>query len=235
MPPLLLSLGAATLGAVGVGAYATLHRNCPIFGAVLAQLPPNEGMQDAVALTFDDGPNPEATPRLLDILAEQRVVASFFLLGRHVVRWPSLARRIADEGHCVANHGFAHQRLDFAGRSRAHADIAAGTQAIEDATGVHPRHFRAPHGARSPFVTPAARALGQRTVGWSVGSNDHSSRDPDAIARRVLQRARPRSIVLLHDADAYQATGDRLATVESVRAIIPALRSRGLRLVALPR
>lgn len=235
MPPLLLSLGALTLGGLGVGTFATLHRNSPIFGAVMAELPPNEDTSRAVALTFDDGPNPEATPRLLDLLAEQHAVASFFLLGRHVQRWPELARRVVAEGHCVANHGYAHRRLDFAGPARAHAEIAAGAHAIEDATGVRPTYFRAPHGARSPFVSPAARRLGEDTVGWSVGSNDHALRDATAIAKRVIERSRPRSIVLMHDADAYDATANRLATVEAVRSIISALRARGLRLVSLPR
>lgn len=232
MPSAIVSLYLpVTLGGAGIWTWATLYRNAPLFGSVVSRLPERDGQ---IALTFDDGPNPDATPRLLDTLGELGIAATFFLLGRHVRQWPDIARRIANEGHLIANHGFAHQRMDFSGPTRARDDIAEGARAIADATGAHVSYFRAPHGARSPFVTPAAASLGQQTVGWTVGSHDHALTSPNEIAARVTARARAGSIVLMHDGDAYDATGDRRATVHAVRLIASQLRDRGLSFATLP-
>lgn len=229
--PIASVVAPLVLGASGLWGWATLHRNAPIFGPVLARLP---GDAPRVALTFDDGPSPEWTPRVLDALGELGIVATFFLLGRHVARWPAIARRIAAEGHVVANHGFAHRRLDLAGPTRARHDVERGRDVIADATGIVPAYFRAPHGARSPFVTPAARAAGAVTVGWSLGSHDHERPGADAIVHRVA-RARAGDIILLHDADAYDPAGDRSQTVAALPRIVAALRARPLAFDALPR
>lgn len=219
------------LALVGAGSYAAFHRNSNLFGRVLSRLP-GGGMR--LALTFDDGPNADATPRILDVLADHGVPATFFLLGRHVERWPALVRRVVAEGHLVANHGYAHRRLHLAGPGRAAADLTAGTRAIVDACGVAPRHFRAPHGFRSPFVAPAARRLGQRCVGWSLGVWDSDRPGADEIARRTIDGVRRGSIVLLHDGDGYNPVGDRTQTAGALRRIIPELLARGYAFEALP-
>lgn len=226
------TMTSIVLGGAAVAAYATLHRNSTIFGPVLSRLP--DGGR-GIALTFDDGPTPEATPRLLDLLAATGVSATFFLLGRHVERWPAIARRVHDEGHLVANHGYAHERLHFAGARAARADIERGSDAIAAATGVRPAHFRPPHGSRSPFVTPAAASLGERTVGWTYAARDWERPGADVIARRVVARARPGAIVLLHDGDAYDPRGDRSQTVAAVALLVPALRDLGFTFALLPR
>lgn len=224
--------GAGTL-LLGAAAYGTFHRNSALFGAVLTRLPAG-GDSRTISLTFDDGPNPEATPQLLDTLAAHHVRATFFLLGRHVTRWPALARRVVADGHQVGNHGFAHRRLHLAGPLRAQRDVLQGREAIFQACGAETRHFRAPHGFRSPFVTPAVRAAGEQTVGWTLGVRD-SDRPGDAeIARRVMHGVTPRSIVLLHDGDGYDPLGDRTQTVKAVAAIIPALRAEGYGFDVLP-
>lgn len=226
-----LSLAGTGVVVLGAAVHGAFHRNSFLFGDVLTRLP---GHERTVALTFDDGPNPEATPRLLDALARHDVRATFFLLGRHVMRWPALARRIADDGHQIGNHGFAHRKLHLAGPARARRDVLEGRRAIFDACGVTPRHFRAPHGFRSPFVTPAVRAAGERTVGWTLGVRDSDCPGAAEIARRVLQGVSPRSIVLLHDGDGYDPLGDRMQTVSAVTEIIPALRADGYSFRALP-
>jgi peptidoglycan-N-acetylglucosamine deacetylase len=226
--PLLAMASAAALGA---GAHGTFHRNSPIFGRTLSRLP---GRERQLALTFDDGPNPDATPRVLDILARFEVRATFFVLGRHARRWPALVRRVVDEGHQVGNHGFAHRRLHLAGPARARGDLSDGTAAIIDACGVAPRHFRAPHGFRSPFVSAAARRLSQRTVGWSLGVWDSARPGTGEIARRLLVGVGAGSIVLLHDGDGYNPFGDRRQTAEALERVIPILRDRGYALVTLP-
>jgi peptidoglycan/xylan/chitin deacetylase (PgdA/CDA1 family) len=206
------------------------HRNSWIFGPVLSRLPD----AGAVTLTFDDGPNPLATPAILDVLGREGVRATFFVLGRHAERWPELVRRAAAEGHQIANHGYWHRRLHRRSPGYVRDDVSRGTEAVTRACGVAPRHFRAPHGVRSPWVTPIAAAFGQRTVGWSLGVWDSSRPGPREIARRALRGMRPGSILLLHDGDGYDPDGDRLQTAEALPLIIEGLRGRGLRFATLP-
>ena len=187
-----------------------------------------------MALTFDDGPNPITTPRVLDELAREGVSATFFLLGRHVDMWPHLARAVVAAGHQIGNHGFHHRKLHLRGPAYVRLDIALGTDAIARATGVRPALFRAPHGFRSPWVTPIAARLGQRTVGWTLGVFDSEGPGADAIARRAIAGVVPGCILLLHDGDGYDPEGDRTQTAAALPMIIGALRDRGYRFTTLP-
>jgi len=228
----MIGLAAAGLAAAGLAAHGTWHRNSWVFGRAMSRLP--AGLRD-VSLTFDDGPNPEATPRILDVLAAAGAHASFFVLGRHADRWPHLVRRMAAEGHQLANHGYWHRKLHRRTPAYVRDDLVRGTDAILSATGLASlRHFRAPHGFRNPWVTPIAASLGQRTVGWSLGVWDSARPGAEEIARRALAGLAPRSILLLHDGDGYDADGDRLQTAEALPLILQGLRDRGLRVVTLP-
>ena len=228
----MIGVGLAGLAAAGLAAHGTWHRNSPVFGPALARLP---GDEPVVSLTFDDGPNPRATPLILDVLARERVHATFFVLGRHADQWPALVRRMADEGHQLGNHGYWHRKLHRRGPRYVRDDLSRGTEAIVRASGgVRPRHFRAPHGFRSPWVTRIAQSLGQRTVGWSLGVWDSARPGAHAIARRALEGLRPGSILLLHDGDGYDAQGDRMQTAEALPLIIDGLRARGFRFATLP-
>lgn len=223
--------GSAALVAAGAlhGGY---HRNSPVFGRVLSRLP--DHALPRVALTFDDGPNPEATPLILDALAAQGVRATFFVLGRHAERWPELVARAAAEGHQVANHGYHHRKLHVRGPGWVRRDLELGTAAIVKACGTRPAFFRAPHGFRSPWVVPIAASLGQRTVGWGLGVWDSDRPGTEVIARRTLEKARARDIILLHDGDGYDPAGDRSQTAAALPAIIAGLRSRGFTFDTLP-
>lgn len=214
--------------AVAAALHGTFHRNSPVFGRVVRRVPGNQ-----VAVTFDDGPNPDATPRILDALAAEGVRATFFLLGRHVERWPELAQRAAREGHAIGNHGWHHQKLHCRGPAFVELDIALGAQAIANATGSAPRLFRAPHGFRSPWVNRLAAAQGQRVVGWSLGVWDSDRPGAEVIARRALEGTSAGSILLLHDGDGYDPGGDRLQTAEALPTIVRGLRDRGLGFTAL--
>ncbi len=227
----MLLAAAGVVAAAGAAAHGAFHRNSPLFGAALSSLP---GRPPAVALTFDDGPNPEATPRVLDALAAANVRATFFILGRHAERWPALVRRMADEGHQIANHGYHHRKLHRHGPAYVREDLTLGTERIVDACGVRPRFFRAPHGFRSPWVTRIAASLGQRTVGWSLGVWDTDRPGAAVIAERTVRGARPGSILLLHDGDGYDPAGDRLQTAEAVAEIARGVRARGLDFTLLP-
>jgi len=234
-------LTAVTVGA-GVVAHGAFHRNSPIFGSVITQLPrpPRRRHGDTaspnhtVSLTFDDGPNPDATPRILDALATHGVKATFFFLGRHVERWPQLVARAAAEGHQIGNHGYFHRKLHFKSAVYVRDDLERGKQAIEAAGGGTPRFFRAPHGFRSPWVTYIAHSLGERTVGWSLGVWDSARPGVDAIVERTVSGTRPRSILLLHDGDGYDPFGDRRQTAEAVPRIIEELTQRGYSFNTLP-
>lgn len=226
-------IGAALAGlaAAGLAAHGTWHRNSWIFGPALNRLP---GSDNVVSITFDDGPNPHATPRILDALAERDVRATFFVLGRHADRWPSLVKRMSDEGHQLGNHGYFHRKLHRRSPAYVRDDLTRGADAIERATGMRPRHFRAPHGFRNPWVTPIARSLGERTIGWSLGVWDSARPGVDEIVRRAMSGMRAGSILLLHDGDGYDAEGDRIQTAEALPYIIDGLRERGFRFATLP-
>jgi peptidoglycan/xylan/chitin deacetylase (PgdA/CDA1 family) len=228
----MIALAAAGVAAAGLAAHGTWHRNSWLFGPVLNRLPASS---NAVAITFDDGPNPDATPRILDVLREEGVSATFFVLGRHAERWPGLVRRMTEEGHQLGNHGYWHRKLHRRLPSYVRDDLTRGTEAIVQASGgVRPRVFRAPHGFRNPWVTPIAASLGQRTIGWSLGVWDSARPGASEIARRALNGLHARSILLLHDGDGYDPDGDRLQTAEALPMIIRGLRDRGLQFTTLP-
>ena len=217
------ALGAG-VAVVGGAAHGAFHRNSWLFGAPLTKV---RGAGKRVALTFDDGPNPDATPLILDALKERGVKATFFILGRHADQWPHLVRRVADEGHAIGNHGWFHRKLHFKSPAYVRDDLTRGTQSIEAACGVHPKLFRAPHGFRSPWVTAIAGSLGQRTVGWSLGVWDSDRPGVEAIVDRTVNGAKPGSILLLHDGDGYDPRGDRVQTARAVPEIVDRLHAQG--------
>jgi len=222
------ALGVSVIGGVAHGAF---HRNSPIFGRALGKI---ESDHKVVSLTFDDGPNPGATPRILDALADKGVHATFFILGSHAERWPELVRRISEEGHQIGNHGYFHRKLHFKSPFYVSRDIRLGLRAIRRAGAPAPRYFRAPHGFRSPWTTPIASSYGERTVGWSLGVWDSDRPGVDEIVRRTLEGVEPGSIVLLHDGDGYNPDGDRMQTAAAVPHIIDRLTDQGYGFATLP-
>jgi peptidoglycan/xylan/chitin deacetylase (PgdA/CDA1 family) len=230
----MLATGLLALAAGGSAAHGAFHRNSPLFGRVLSALPRAGAGVPRVALTFDDGPNPHATPAILDALGEAGVRATFFVLGRHAERWPGLVARAAAEGHEIANHGWFHRKLHRRGPAYVRHDLTLGSAAIERASGVRPRLFRAPHGFRSPWVTAIAASLGQRTVGWTLGVWDSARPGAAEIARRTVEGAHDRAILLLHDGDGYEPEGDRMQTAEALPSIVRALRARGFDFATIP-
>jgi len=226
-------IGYAALGVsvIGGAVHGAFHRNSPLFGPALGRI---SGDRKVVALTFDDGPNPDATPLILDTLAEKGVQATFFVLGSHAERWPELVRRMSQEGHQLGNHGYFHRKLQFRSPFYVSRDIRLGIRAIKRAGAPAPRYFRAPHGFRSPWTTPIARAYGERTVGWSLGVWDSDRPGVDEIVRRTLEGVSPGSIVLLHDGDGYNPDGDRMQTAAALPHIIDRLKEQGYEFATLP-
>lgn len=226
-------IGYAALGVsvIGGAVHGAFHRNSFLFGPSLGRIP-SEGK--VVALTFDDGPNPDATPRILDTLRDKGVRATFFVLGSHAERWPELVRRISHEGHQIGNHGYFHRKLQFKSPFYVSRDIRLGIRAIRRAGAPTPRYFRAPHGFRSPWTTPIALSYGERTVGWSLGVWDSDRPGVDEIVKRTLEGVSPGSIVLLHDGDGYNPDGDRMQTADALPQIIDRLKDQGYEFATLP-
>ncbi len=226
-------IGFALLGVsvIGGAIHGAFHRNSVIFGPTLGRIPSD---RKVVALTFDDGPNPDATPLILDTLREKGVRATFFVLGSHAERWPDLVHRISNEGHQLGNHGYFHRKLHFKSPFYVSRDIKLGIRAIKRAGAPAPRLFRAPHGFRSPWTTPIASSYGERTVGWSLGVWDSDRPGADEIVRRTLEGVEPGSIILLHDGDGYNPDGDRMQTAAALPIIIDRLKEQGYEFATLP-
>ena len=181
-----------------------------------------------VALTFDDGPDPEVTPRLLDLLREEGASATFFCIGERAAAHPGIVRRMAAEGHVVGNHTFRHVWwTNFLFGLRLRQEIARAQEGLEAILGVAPRFFRPPAGLTNPHLRGALEPLGLTLVGWDVRPFGRGA-DPNAVVERVLRRVRDGSILVLHDGDARP---DPLLRI--VATLIARLRSQGVRFVSL--
>ncbi len=219
-----LPLAAAGV-ALGAWAYGTYEPNSPLFGRAVGR-----GHRDSrlAYLTFDDGPNPGATQRILETLATAGVPAAFFMVGEHVRRFPDLARGVADAGHEIGNHTLRHKKLHFRGPRRIREELEQAHEIIGATTGRTAKSFRAPHGYRNPFVTIGARRMGYTVFGWTFGVWDSDPRvSADEIRRRVRRKLRPGAIVLLHDGDGYDPEGDRRRTADALPGIIADARAAG--------
>jgi uncharacterized protein (TIRG00374 family) len=213
----------AVLGLIAM-AWGMFGARSPLFGGVV------DGRaidRPVVALTFDDGPSAETTPRILDALRREGVRATFFVLGKHAERHPEIVERIVREGHELGSHGYDHGILAFAGPAEVHRQLHRTERILRGAGAPPPRVFRAPHGFRSPFVTRTARRLGYRTCAWSAGVFDTARPGAHVIVERSARALRPGAVLLLHDADGW-GDDDRSQTADALPAIIDAARHRGL-------
>lgn len=176
---------------------ATFSPNSQGFGAVATRC---DGA--GVWLTIDDGPDPETTPRLLELLDEHGAKATFFLIGERAERHPELAREIVARGHRVGNHTASHPRASFwgAGPVRTRREIEEGSRMIEAASGVVPRWFRAPVGHSNYFTHPVCDEAGLRVIGWTRRGFDGVSEDVPAILRRLMSGLQRGYILVMHDA-----------------------------------
>ncbi len=224
----LLIATSATIATLAVTATGAPVRRYPA-GTVVYRVPVSEPV---VALTFDDGPRPPFTGAILDVLRDQGIVATFFLVGENAERYPELARRIVREGHAVGNHGWAHRALDALSTSAAHDEIGRGARAIREATGVQPRILRPPFGALDDRIRGRrgiAADHGQTLVMWSVETRDWAIRSPREVAVGTLRQVEPGAVVLLHDGG-----GNREHVVTATRWMVGHLARQGYRFVTVP-
>jgi peptidoglycan/xylan/chitin deacetylase (PgdA/CDA1 family) len=218
------ALGAATAAGLAVGgfAYASLWPGSRIFGtAMTAPRRPGE-----IALTFDDGPNPEWTPRLLEILARHEVRATFFMLGKFAEAQPELVRRVAAEGHLIGNHSWSHPKLSRCPAKRIEEELKRTKETLEQIIGSKVRFFRPPFGARRPAVFRIARELGLEPVLWNAMTTDWSEPSAEKIAARLSRRVDAltrrgfAANIVLHDGNHLEAVGKRGPSVAAAGMIV---------------
>jgi len=255
MPPARILLWVASIGAVAVLARTLLIGPIPAWAAAALLLLylfitwvgwfyPQTGMygdvlwcgpsgDGRVALTFDDGPNPTTTPKILAILARGGHRATFFLVGRKAEAHPSLVREIHQAGHTLGLHGFIHDRLyAFKPPARVVADVRAAQQAVAAACGVQPTLFRPPMGHVSPRTVAGARRAGVTLVSWSVAGLDGlRGATSDRVLRRIGRRLRGGTIAVLHDS--AERDDFEPASVQALPAILSEIEARGLRTVGV--
>lgn len=188
-----------------------------------------------IAITFDDGPNPRYTPAILDALKTKGVKATFFVTGRHVQKYPEIAKRIAVEGHDIGNHTYSHRELVPATRQAVVWQVRQAARVIEEVTGRKTRLMRPPRGIYSNAVRQLLVEEGYQIVLWTVSGIDWRGVSAKRIARRVLRYAQPGGIILLHDGGALlrREGASRRNTVEALPLIINGLRERGYRIVTM--
>jgi peptidoglycan/xylan/chitin deacetylase (PgdA/CDA1 family) len=213
-----------------------------LFGKTLVRGAPT---QHEVALTFDDGPNPPYTERILDVLDAEHVHATFFVVGRAAEAYPATLRRIVRDGDALGNHTWDHPHLIVQSRAAMRAELLRTDAAIVRATGVHTHLMRPPFGLRDFAVIAEAHRLGYRVVMWSVPlPKDWEQPGDTTIARRVVDNVADGSIVVLHDGNRGLLCGrdprtparecNREQEIGATREIVEALRARGYRFVTIP-
>ena len=224
--PALLATGGACAAAFAWGAVAPSSQ---LFGPTIRRT----GDSSTMALTFDDGPNPAATPLLLDLLDRHNAHATFFLIGEHVRAFPALAKEIARRGHTIGNHTETHPALTFLSRRRIAEELDRCDDAIAAAIGQKSRWMRPPFGFRGPQLGGVVRSRGvAAVVMWSVWARDWKPQPARPVIQR-LRRARGGDIVLLHDGDHRRLEGDRRHTVAALEYWLPRWKDAGMRFVTL--
>jgi len=188
-----------------------------------------QGDPSHVALTFDDGPDPAATPRFLDLLADRQVTATFFLLGQMVARAPGLAAEVAAAGHEVAVHGWEHRYLPARGPRATFDDIRRATEIIARATGTRPRLFRPPYGVLSGPSLVATRRLGLTPILWGAWGREWTpGATPESVYASLSGRLRGGVTVLLHDSDCTSPPGSWRAALGALPRLLDDCSGRGL-------
>ena len=215
--------GLAVAGlAAGGCAYAANWSTSQLFGRTLiAPRRPGE-----LALTFDDGPNPDCTPQLLDLLDQHGVKATFFLIGKYAVAERILAKYVASRGHLIGNHTWSHPNLSLTAPKKVREELRNTSDAIEQITAKPVRYFRPPFGARRPDVLRAARDLGLTPVLWNAMTNDWSEPAADRIAAslsakiKALDRSGSAANIVLHDGSHREPAANRLPSITAAGLLL---------------
>lgn len=192
-----------------------------------------------VALTFDDGPYGDATNQILDILKKERVQATFFLLGINVEKYPTITKRIVNEGHVIGNHSYSHSKsLSTMPSLEFQADVRHAENLIESVTGLKPRYFRPPFGMHTPSMDQQLKNMGYLMVLWDFGAGDFKQdTSSETIVRRIIANTlkwkKRQEIILLHDGRDVQIGYPRQNVIQALPQIIEQLKKLHYRFVTL--
>jgi peptidoglycan/xylan/chitin deacetylase (PgdA/CDA1 family) len=206
---------------------AVLYPRGRWLGPNMTALPDAAARRGEICLTFDDGPHPEITPRVLDLLERHGATASFFCVAQTAAAHPRITEEIVRRGHSVENHSLRHSHaFAFYGSGELDREVQAAQAAIEGITGRAPQFFRAPAGFRSPLLDPVLAARGLRYVSWTRRGFDTTASDPARVLRRLTRGLKPGDVLLLHD---------RVPLVlEVLPALLELLDTNGWKAVSLP-
>jgi peptidoglycan/xylan/chitin deacetylase (PgdA/CDA1 family) len=198
------------------------------------RLPARAAAQDEVAITIDDGPDPDVTPQVLAQLEQHRARATFFCVGERVLRYPDLAREMVHRGHRIENHSQRHRHnFSVMGPRGMHTEITRAQEAIHSTTGIWPRFFRAPAGLRNPFLDPVLTRMNLKLASWTRRGFDTVNANPDTVLERLARNLAAGDILLLHDGNAARDAHGRPVILGVLPRLLDAIRARNLKPVTL--
>lgn len=213
---------------------AGLWPRSSLLGPNWTRLPATAAARGEIAITIDDGPDPEVTPRVLELLARHAAKATFFCIGERARRHAALCGEIVRAGHSIENHSQQHRHnFSLLGPRGFLREIEAGQSTLAEVTGRTPRFFRAPAGLRNPFLDPVLAKLDLQLASWTRRGFDTRTRDAGIVAARLLRGLTAGDILLLHDGHAARGAGNRPVIVDALPQVLDAVRLAGLRAVTL--
>jgi peptidoglycan/xylan/chitin deacetylase (PgdA/CDA1 family) len=239
--PLLIAAPSAIAAAGGLIGYASAHPASQLFGRSVR----STNAAKKLAITFDDGPNPAITPKLLDLFARYNAHATFFVIGDFVKLSPELLRETVARGHCIGNHTDNHPNLFKRTPAQIQTHLQRCNEAVQQAADVTLKWFRPPYGLRNPWVIPAANRMNMQAVMWTLLAYDWKAKSKEWLILRmnpIAERAQknipahqnaPGDILCLHDGNHAQQNGDRRCTVEALEYWLPRWRDLGLEFVTI--
>jgi len=216
-------------------AAAGLWPRSHLLGANWTRLPERGDLAPrGVAITIDDGPDPDVTPRVLELLEGYEARASFFCIGERVLRYPDLAQEIVRRGHVIENHSQRHRHnFSLLGPGAMSSEVSQAQESIYRVTGSSPQFFRAPAGLRNPFLDPVLTRLKLRLASWTRRGFDTVSADAEAVVRRLAKPLLAGELLVLHDGHAARTRRGQAVILDVLPRLLDALRVRGLKCVTL--
>lgn len=245
MDSLGIAIPSVLAATAGVISYGSAYPRAQLFGPAIS----HTNSPKKLAITFDDGPNPAITPKLLDLFDRYNARATFFLIGKFVRECPDLTKELLVRGHSLGNHTYTHPNLFRTSPSAIREELGLCNEAITEATGILPKWFRPPYGLRNPWVIPAANSAGQTAIMWTRIPGDWNAKSVDWLIPRmnsIAQHAESRvkgkpssqisgkgDILCLHDGNHAVQNGDRSCTLGALEYWLPRWRDVGLEFVTI--
>lgn len=213
---------------------AGLWPRSTMLGANMHHLSQKACDANQIAITIDDGPHPQVTPAVLDILEASNVKVSFFCVGRAIETYPQLAREMVMRGHGIENHSYTHpHHFSLLGVNALKTEISKAQDAIFHTTGYQPRYFRAPAGLRSPLLDPVLQNLNLELVSWTRRGFDTITQDPDKVRKRLEHKLQAGDILLLHDGNYAMTSLGQPVILEVLPKLLNKVKNSGLQAVSL--